>query len=133
MVHEACVYLLERLTVDWKSRAQFFSHVAEVMRRILVDHARKRQADKRGGGVTRISFDEAIGVPSQWNPDLVAVDDAIKSLAAFDPRQARIVVMKFFGGLNEEEIAEELGVSARTIRREWRTAKLWLHRELSED
>ncbi|MCP4660577.1 MAG: sigma-70 family RNA polymerase sigma factor [bacterium] len=133
VVHEACVHLLGRRKVDWKSRAQFFSYMAEVMRRILVDHARKRQAARRGGGATRISFDEAIGLPAKWNPDLVAVDDAIRSLEAVDPRQSRIVVLRFFGGLTEEEIGAVLGVSSRTVKREWRTAKLWLHHELSPD
>lgn len=131
VVHEACLHLLQRRKVDWESRAQFFSYMAEVMRRILVDHARKRQAARRGGGATRISLDEAIGLPAQWNPDLVAVDDAIRSLEAVDPRQSQIVVLRFFGGLTEEEIGAVLGVSSRTVKREWRTAKLWLHRELS--
>ncbi len=94
VVNEACLHLLERHKVDWKHRAQFFGHVSEVMRRILVDHARKRQAARRGGGATRVSFDEAIGLPAKWNRDLVAVDDAVKGLEALDPRQSRIVRLK---------------------------------------
>lgn len=133
VVNEACLHLLERHKVDWKSRAQFFSHVAEVMRRILVDHARKRRAARRGGGATRISLDETLGLATKARPDLVAVDEAVEALEALDPRQGRIVVLRFYAGLTEAEIGEVLGVSAKTVQREWRTARLWLHRELGPD
>lgn len=102
------------------------------MRRILADHARIRDAAKRGGGTPRLTFDEAVRLPSEKDPDLVALDDALESLARVDPRQARIVEQRFFAGLTIDEIAELEGLSPTTIKRYWQTARLWLLRELSE-
>ncbi len=130
LVHEVYLRLVDRRSVSWQSRTQFLNFAAATMRRILVDHARLRKADKRGGDQPSVVFDEALDLPADLRPDLVAVDEALLALAAFDARQARIVELRFFGGLTVEEIALALGVSARTIQREWKIARLWLLREL---
>ncbi len=126
--------------VHWESRTQFLAGVAEIMRRILVDHARRRNSLKKGSGVTNLSFDEMRDTPAPWGSalagidvDLVALDDALKSLAEVDVRQARIVELRYFGGLTIEETAETLEISPTSVKREWRTARLWLLRELSAD
>ena len=130
LVHEVYLRLAGRRSVSWQSRAQFLNFAAAMMRRILVDYARVRKADKRGGEQPTVMFDEALDLPSDLRPDLVAVDEALLALAAFDPRQARIVELRFFGGLTIEEIALTLGISNRTVHREWKIARLWLLREL---
>lgn len=130
LVHEVYLRLVDRRSVSWQSRAQFLNFAAAMMRRILVDHARIRKADKRGGDQPTVVFDEVLDLPADLRPDLVAVDEALLALAAFDSRQARIVELRFFGGLTVEEIALTLGVSTRTIHREWKIARLWLLREL---
>jgi RNA polymerase sigma factor (TIGR02999 family) len=137
LVNELYLRLAGRRAVHWESRTQFFAGMAEVMRRILVDHARRRKAAKKGGGATRLSFDEALDTPTPWeptirgtDPDLLALDHALESLAAVDPRQARIVELRYFGGLTIEETARTLGISPMTVKREWRTARLWLLRAL---
>ena len=133
LVNEVYLRLVGRRSVNWKNRAQFFAFVAGMMRRILVDHARNRQTAKRGSGAIRLSLDETIRLPTrEKDPDLLALDDALKSLAEVDPRQSRIVEMRYFTGLSVEEVAEVEDISPTTVKREWRTAKLWLFRELSQ-
>lgn len=123
LVNEAYLRLVGRRSVLWQSRAQFLGFLAELMRRILVDHARSRRTAKRGGGAMTVVFDDALGAPAALQPDLVAVDDAIEDLAKLDPRLARIVAMCFFAGLKVHEIADVLGVSTKTIQREWKVAR----------
>ncbi len=131
LVNEVYLRLAGRRTVSWRNRAQFFAFVAGMMRRVLVDYARRHQTVKRGSGVIQISLDESIQlVRREKAPDLLALDEALESLAAVDPRQARIVEMRYFTGLNVAEIAEVEDISPTTVKREWRTAKLWLYREL---
>ena len=116
--------------VSWQNRAHFFGVSAEIMRRILVDHARRKQAGKRGGGQQTISISEGIDWPDSRDLDVVALDEALTALAEFDPQQSRIIEMRFFAGLSVEETAEAIGVSPTTIKREWRVARAWLLREL---
>ena len=131
MVHEAYLQLLGQKDKEWKNRAHFFGVASQVMRRILVDYARQHRADKRGGGVPLLQID-SLAIATTYDPcDLLEVDRALTRLCAFDERQARIVEMRFFGGLTEEEIGEVLGVTARTIKRDWKMAKAWLHAELA--
>ena len=131
LVHEAYLRLIDQHSVDWQNRAHFFSIAAEMMRRILVNYAAGRAAKKRGEAQTHVSFDE-IGELAQENQiDVLLLDDALKRLAEIDAAQARVVEMKFFGGLTNEEIAEVLGVSDSTVKREWRMAKAWLAAELT--
>lgn len=132
LVHEAFLRLINQRDVEWKNRAHFFGIAAQMIRRILVDHARAHQAGKRGAGAVKLSLDERIDVPERENLDLVALDDALEMLAAIDPTQSRIVELRFFAGLSIEETAEVLGVSAATIKREWATARALLYRELSK-
>ena len=130
LVNEAYVRLVDASRVEWRDRAHFFAVSANLMRRILVDFARKRGYQKRGGGAVMIALDED-GIPSpQPGPDIVALDEALEALAAFDPRAATIVELRFFGGLTVEETAEVVGVSPRTIKREWAAAKAWLLGEM---
>lgn len=132
LVHEAYLRLVETKHRDFRSRAYFFGVASKLMRRVLVDHARKHRAEKRGGGFTKISLDEAIDLPDRQELDLVALDDALDTLAAIDPRQSRMVELKFFGGLSVDEMAEVLGVSAATIKRDWTWARTWLYREIKQ-
>ncbi len=131
LVNEAYLKLMNSSQVDWQNRAQFFALAATMMRRVLVDIVRQRQFLKRGGSAMQVAFDEALAVPLRRPTDLVALDDALKSLAKLDERKSRVVELRFFGGLSIEETASVLGVSADTVKREWRAAKLWLRRELS--
>lgn len=133
LVNEAFLRLIDGQSVQWQNRAHFFGITAQVMRHILVDHARRRQNQKRGGDVLRVSLIEAENVGQQHNPSVIALDDALKSLAAFDQRKSQIVELKFFGGLNEEEIAEVMKISLRTVQRDWNLARAWLYNELSKD
>lgn len=130
LVHEAYLRLLEQRDVDWQNRAHFFSIAAEMMRRILVNYALQRGSQKRGLGAARLSLDEAISLSDEKDFDLVALDDALKQLAEYDETQARIVELRFFGGLTIEETAEVLNVSDSTVKREWRMAKAWLKTKL---
>ena len=130
LVHEAYVRLIDQNGVRWQNRAHFFAISAELMRRILVDHARKRNAAKRGGDAVRVTLDEVVQGAGQQNLDLIAVDEALTRLAALDAQQARVVELRFFGGLTVEETAEVLGVSERTVKRDWSVAKAWIRREL---
>ena len=130
LVHEAYVRLIDQAGVRWQNRAHFFGIAAEMMRRILVDHARKRRAAKRGGDALKLTLNEALNASGERNLDLIAVDDALTKLAALDQQQARVVELRFFGGLNVEETAEVLSISARTVKRDWSVAKAWIRREL---
>ncbi len=131
LVHEAWLRLVETKRLTWQNRAHFLGVAAELMRRILVDHARRRSAGIRGGGETRLALDEALGVAQPREVNLLALDDALTSLATLDPRQSKIVELKYFGGLEIEEIAEVIGVSSATVKRDWQWARAWLHREIS--
>ncbi|HZS04979.1 MAG TPA: sigma-70 family RNA polymerase sigma factor [Blastocatellia bacterium] len=131
LVNEAYLRLIDWKRVRWQNRAHFFGVSARLMRRILVDFARARQQDKRGGGALQVSFDEAAVVSVERTAELIALDEALERLAALDPRRSWMVELRFFGGLSEEETAEVLKVSPRTVRREWSLARAWLHRELS--
>jgi RNA polymerase sigma-70 factor (ECF subfamily) len=130
LVHEAYLRLIDASRVRWESRAHFFAVSAQLMRRILVDAARTRGARKRGGDVPRVSLDDGIDVATARGDDLVALDDALTVLAALDPRKERVVELRYFGGLTVEETAEALNVSVDTVMRDWKLARLWLHREL---
>ena len=116
----------------WQNRAHFFAVAAQLMRRVLVDFARARHNLKRGGAAQRISLDEALVVAPERGADLLALDDALRRLAALNPRQSQAVELRYFGGLSEEEAAEALKTSPRTVRREWSLARAWLYRELSK-
>jgi RNA polymerase sigma factor (TIGR02999 family) len=129
LVHEAYLRLVGYTRMRWQNRAHFFAVAAQAMRRILVEHARRHNL-KRGGDVSRVSLDEAALVGAQREMDLVALDDAMTALARFDPRKAHVVELRIFGGLNVDETAEVLGVSAVTVKRDWRAARAWLYREL---
>jgi RNA polymerase sigma factor (TIGR02999 family) len=131
LVNEAYLRLVDQHSVDWRNRAHFFSIAAETMRRILVNHAISRRAEKRGAGVTLLALDEAVGFPERREVDLVLLDEALSRLAELDRAQARIVEMKFFAGLTNEEVGEVLGSSESTVKREWRSAKAWLAAQLS--
>ncbi len=131
LVNEAYLRLIDQKDVHWQNRAHFFGIAAQMMRRILVDHARQRRYAKRGGDARRVSLDEAMIVSNERAADVVALDDALKSLAEIDPRKSQIVELRFFGGLSIEETAEVLKVSPGTIMREWTLAKAWLRREMT--
>jgi RNA polymerase sigma factor (TIGR02999 family) len=131
LVNEAYMRLIDVSRVKWQDRAHFFAMSARLMRRILVDHARGRQAQKRGGTTRKISFEESLVVSPERGEDLVALDDALQALAVVDARKCQVVEMRYFGGLSVEESAEALRVSPETIMRDWRLAKVWLLRELS--
>lgn len=130
LVNEAYLRLANWKDAKWENRAHFFGVAAQLMRRILVDFARSRNYEKRGGGMQQVAFDEAIGLSLRRDADFVALDDGLKSLAEIDQRKSRIVELRFFGGLSVEEIAELLDVSPRTVMREWNLARAWLFREL---
>ena len=132
LVHEAYVRLVDQKHVQWRNRAHFFGVAANLMRRILVDHARRRRADKRGGDWERVTLagDEA-AIDSHKEIDVLALHEALERLAAFDPQQERIVELRYFGGLTIEEAAEVLGISAATVVREWTIAKAWLRADMS--
>ena len=132
LIHEAYLRLIDQKNVQWQNRAHFFGIAAQLMRRILVDHARSRQAAKRGGSDIKLPLEEAMIVAERREVNLVALDEALDRLAAIDPQQSRVVELRFFSGLSVEETAEVLGVSTRTIKRDWNVAKAWLWREISE-
>jgi RNA polymerase sigma factor (TIGR02999 family) len=123
--------LVDSSRVHWQNRAHFFAIAAQLMRRILVDFARSRHNLKRGGRAEQVSLDEALVISPERGADIVALDDALKALAALDARQSQVVELRFFGGLSINETAEVLKVSEGTVRRDWSLAKAWLHRELS--
>jgi len=130
LVHEAYVRLAGQDPPQWQNRAHFFGVAAHVMRQILVDYARSHRAAKRGSGACKLTLGSASDQPLPVDVDVVALDDALNSLAEMDPQQSRIVELKFFAGLSIEDTAEVLGVSASTVKREWMTARAWLYREL---
>jgi RNA polymerase sigma factor (TIGR02999 family) len=130
LVHEAYLRLIDQTKVNWQNRAHFLGVAAQMMRRILVDHARTKYRDKRGGGAIRVSLDETVNLSKGQPDDLVALDDAMKRLATIDARKSRVVELRFFGGLSVEETAEVLGVSPQTVLRDWRLAKAWLYEEI---
>lgn len=132
LVNEAYLKLVDITYVDWQDRAHFFAVASQVMRHILVDYARAKATDKRGGDVQRLALDEAISFSKEQDIDLLALDDALKQLAAFDEQQSRIVEMRFFGGLSVEETAVVLGISPATVKREWALAKAWLYRKIAK-
>jgi RNA polymerase sigma-70 factor (ECF subfamily) len=132
LAHEAYLRLIDQGQVRWQNRAHFFAIAAQQMRRILVDHARRKAAAKRGGPVESISLAEIPGSPAR-HVDLVALDDALSRMAALDERQSRVVELRCFGGLTAEETAEVLGISTRTVRREWTLAKAWLYQQISSE
>jgi RNA polymerase sigma factor (TIGR02999 family) len=125
LVHEAYLRLVDQKSVNWQNRAQFFGIAAQMMRRILINHARERNAQKRQGYATKISLDDAVGLFEKRELDLVALDEALNELATLDPQQTQIVELRFFGGLTIEEVAEVAGISPATTKREWDSAKLW--------
>ena len=131
LVHEAWLRLANEHGIQWQNRVQFFGLVAHLIRRILVDHARKHNRQKRGGGVQRVGLEEAAELAAGRPPELTALDDTLERLAAVDPRKARVVELRFFAGLSVEETAEVLGVSVETVKREWRRARAWLFDELA--
>jgi len=131
LVNEAYLRLIDQKNVNWQNRAQFFGLAAEMMRRILVNHALHRRAAKRGGGALRVSLEVAVNSFEPQDVNLVALDEALKQLAGIDPRKSQIVELKFFGGLTVEEIAEVLQVSSDTVERDWKLARAWLHLEIS--
>ena len=132
LVHETYLRLVDLNRVDWHDRNHFFALAARQMRRILVDSARARRYQKRGGGAPILTLEDGVAIPAR-DPDLIALDDALCLLAEKDERKARVVEMRFFAGLSNEEIASALGISTDTVTRDWRMAKLWLKRELRKD
>lgn len=132
LVNEAYLRLINQQDVDWQNRAHFFAIAAQVMRHLLVDHARAKQYAKRGGGAQQITLDEGVAIAAEQSVDVLALHEALEQLAEVDERKSRIVELRYFGGLSAEETAEVLGVSEITIKREWLKAKAWLFRELSQ-
>jgi RNA polymerase sigma factor (TIGR02999 family) len=130
LVHEAYMRLVDQTRVSWQNRSHFFGVAAQMMRRILVDHARTKHRDKRGGTATKLPLDEALDLSQARAGDLVALDDALESLAEIDERKSRVVELRFFGGLSVEETAEVLGVSPQTVLRDWKLAKAWLYQKI---
>lgn len=133
LVNEAYLRLIDLSRVEWQDRAHFFAMAARLMRRVLVDHARSHRSLKRGGTQEKVVLDETLAASAERATDLVALDEALERLSAVDTRKSKVVEMRFFGGLTVEETAEALGVSADTVMRDWRLAKLWLLRELEGD
>lgn len=132
LVNEAYLRLVDVRQIKWQNRAHFFAMSARLMRRILVDFARSRHYQKRGGGAQRVTFDEGLAIADERTLDVLALDDALVALAGFDPRKSQVVEMRFFGGLSVEETAEALHVSVDTVMRDWKLAKAWLSRELGK-
>jgi RNA polymerase sigma factor (TIGR02999 family) len=130
LVNEVYLRLVDVKNIDWQQRAQFFAIAAQMMRRILVDAARARGSHKRGAGVVKVNVDEALVVSPERDASLLALDEALETFSTLVPRQAKVVELRYFGGLSEEEIAQVLNISPRTVRRDWDFAKSWLTREL---
>jgi RNA polymerase sigma factor (TIGR02999 family) len=131
LVHEAYLRLIGLTPPRWESRTHFFAIAAQLMRQILVDYARRRVAAKRGGGACKMSLEEATVLPREKDIDVLSLDDALKTLAKIDPRQSRVVELRFFAGLSLEEISEALEIAPATVQRDWTAARAWLHREVS--
>ena len=132
LVHEAYARLVDQESVQWQGRTHFFAVAAQTMRRILVDHARKRHAAKRGGQPIQITLDATLAVADRRDVDVIALDDALNLLATLDATQARLVELRYFSGLGIEETAKVLGISPSMVKREWSTAKVWLYREMTK-
>jgi RNA polymerase sigma-70 factor, ECF subfamily len=132
IVHEAYLKLIDQRNTNWSDRAHFFAVASTIIRRILLDHAREHKAAKRGGGRERVPIEVAAGIGYAANVDLLALDDALAELAELDPQQAKVVEMRYFGGLTIEEVAEVLGIGKRTVDRQWQCAKAWLFCRLAE-
>lgn len=132
LVHEAWLRLIDQTQVDWQNRAQFFGVAAQMMRRILVDHAKTKHREKRGGDAVRLSLEDTMDLSDERAADLVALDDALQALTAIDPRKCRVVELRYFGGLSVEETAEVLQVSPQTVLRDWKLAKAWLYQEIKK-
>src|ERR1043165_5807474 len=133
LVNEAYLRVVDQRNVRWQNRAHFFAIASQMMRRILVDHARSRRYDKRGGGVLKISLEEAAVISMERARELVALDAALMALEKIDPRRSRVVEMRFFGGLDNDEIAEVLKIHPNTVTRDWNLARAWLHKEVMSD
>ncbi len=133
LVHEAYVRLLEGRELDWQSRAHFFGSAARAMRRILVEHARRRASDKRGGAWRRVTLDENLGLEAVSASELIELDDVLSRLGQLDERMARIVELRVFAGMTGEEIGHVLGLSRQTVQEEWKVAKMWLRHKLAGD
>ena len=131
LVHEAYFRLVGRNLPQWESRTHFFAIAAQLMRQILVDYARRRRASKRGSGACMLTLDDAGALPRDKGVDIVAVDEALNTLAEVDPRQSRVVELRFFAGLSLEETSEVMGIATATVQRDWTAARAWLHREIS--
>lgn len=132
LVHEAYVRLVDQTRVNWQNRAHFYGIASSMMRRVLIDHARAHVTEKRGGAAVRLSIDDVDIPVGQRAAGLLALDEALERLAQMDGRKCKVVEMRFFGGMSDEEIAEALSVTTRTVLRDWKTARLWLFRELSQ-
>lgn len=132
LINEAFLRLIDVKNVQWQSRAHFFAIAANLMRRILVDHARRRDAEKRGGPQMRLTLDDAFAIATEPDVDLLAIDEALDRLAKIDEQQARVVELRFFSGLSVEETAAALGVSPKTVKRDWSVARAWLRREIGD-
>jgi RNA polymerase sigma factor (TIGR02999 family) len=132
LVNEAYLRLAGQQKIEWQSRSHFFAVTAQVMRHILIDHARRRHYAKRGGGAQHVALDDAAGMSAQRAAELVTLDEALEELAKLDPRKCRVVELRYFGGLSMEETAEVLEVSLMTVRRDWRVAKAWLFKAVKE-
>lgn len=132
LVNEAYLRLTAQPKIQWEGRVHFFGIAARLMRQILIEHARAHQAQKRGAFVAKVSLDEALNFSPKRSRELIALDDALKSLQRLSPRQSRVVELRFFGGLSAEETAEVLGTSPRTVKRDWNIARAWLHGEMKK-
>jgi RNA polymerase sigma factor (TIGR02999 family) len=130
LVHDAYFKLVNKDGVQWQNRSHFFAIAAEAMRRLLIDHARKHRAAKRGGGQAKVALEDATVMAEERPEEMIALDEALTKLAELDARQSRIVEQRFFAGCTLEEIADNLGISLATVKREWNSAKAWLHREM---
>lgn len=133
LVHEAWLRLIDQARVDWRNRAQFFGVAAQMMRRILVDHAKAKHREKRGGEAVKLSLDEAINLSQERAADLLALDDALGEFARVDERKSRVVELRYFGGFSVEETAQILGVSPETVMRDWKVAKAWLYQQIRRE
>jgi RNA polymerase sigma factor (TIGR02999 family) len=132
LINEAYVRLVDQKNVHWANRSHFFAISAQIMRRILIDHARRHLYAKRGGGAQQVSLEEVAVITPNASRELVRLDEALKSLAEMDPRRSQVVELRYFGGLNNEEIAGVLNISANTVTRDWNMARAWLYQQLSE-
>lgn len=133
LVHEAYLRLVDQRQADWQNRAQFFGVAAQMMRRVLIDHARSKHAAKRGGSGIQVTLEDATAAAEERGLDLLELDEALTRLAALDPQQAKIVELRYFTGLGIEETAQVLGISPATVKREWAMARAWLRRELASE